>query len=219
MRGLILVSLLAFTWPSAVAQRGFSGGHAGAHLASHHGGHHRGWGAYPLGPLYWDSLFSDDSMDSAYPPLAPPVAVVQPPAAQPETAAAPWGAKEVQPLLIELRGGRYVRIRGDESSILEDTGQEPDLDVSGARATEPSRPSAPLPSTILVFRDGSREQITDYTIADGVLYAQSNYYTEGSWNKLIALSSLDLSETVNENRARGVRFQVPAAPNQVIVGP
>ncbi len=84
---------------------------------------------------------------------------------------------------------------------------------------EPARASAPPPSTVLVFRDGSRERITDYTIADGILYAQADYYTEGSWNKPIALSSLDLTATVNENRARGVQFQIPAAPNQVIVGP
>jgi hypothetical protein len=210
---------MACVGSSGMAQRGSSGGHFGAgsggHFASHRGGHYRGWGAYPLGSLYWDSLFSDDSFDSESPPLAPPVVVVQPPAAQPETA--PRFAREVEPLLIELRGGRYVRVRGDESSVSGNTDQQLDLDPS--RTTEPSQPSAPPPSTVLVFRDGSREQITDYTIAAGVLYAQSDYYTEGSWNKPIALSSLDLTATVNENRARGVRFQVPAAPNQVIVGP
>jgi hypothetical protein len=217
MRSLILVSLLAFAWTSAMAQRGFSGAHFGARssgrFASHRGGHSRGWGAYPLGPLYWDSLFTDDSLDSENPPLAPPVVVVQSPAAQPQTA--PRFAQEVQPLLIELRGGRYVRISGDGSSNSETSDQQLDLDASHAA----SQPSAPPASTVLVFRDGSRDQITNYTIADGVLYAQSNYYTDGSWNKPIALSSLDLTATVNANRDRGVRFQVPAAPNQVIVGP
>jgi hypothetical protein len=223
VRRLILIALMACVGSAGMAQRGFSGGHAGAHFgghfASHHRGHSRGWGAYPLGPLYWDSLFSDDSLDSAYAPLAPPVVVVPPPAAaQPEMAtSAPRDAESVQPLLIELRNGRYVRVRGDESSISENTDQQVDLNTS--RTMEPSRPSAPPPSTILIFRDGTRQQITDYTIANGVLYAEANYYTEGSWNKPIALSSLNLAATVNENRARGVPFQVPAAPNQVIVGP
>jgi hypothetical protein len=207
-----------------MAQRGFSGGHAGAHFgghfASHHGGHYRGWA--PLGPLYWDSLFSGfsdyDSFDSEYPPLAPPVVVVQPPAAQSQAAAsAPQDAGPVQPLLIELRNGRYVRVRGDESSISENADQQ--LEAVASLDREPSRPSAPPPSTVLIFRDGSREQITNYTIAAGVLYAQADYYTEGSWNKTIPLSWLDLTATVNENRTRGVQFRVPTGPNQVIVGP
>jgi hypothetical protein len=217
VRRLILVPLLAVACASAMAQRDFSAGHFGARpsgrFASHRGGHSRGRGAYPLGPLYWDSLFSDDSLDSENPPLAPPVVVVQSPAAQSETA--PWFGQEVHPLLIELRGGRYVRISGDESSNSETS--DPQLESDASHAASP--PSAPPASTVLIFRDGRREQITNYTIAAGVLYAQSNYYTEGSWNKPIALSSLDLSATMNENRARGVRFQVPGAPNQVIVGP
>ena len=220
MRRLILIALVACVASSGTAQRSFSGGHFGSRFgrrfASQRGGHYRGWGAYPLGSLYWDALFSDDSFDAENPPLAPPVIVVEQPAAQPRASSAPQDAERVQPLLIELRGGRYVRISGDGSSISENAGQQLDLDAS--RAMEPARPSAP-PSTVLVFRDGSRERITDYTIADGILYAQADYYTEGSWNKPIALSSLDLTATVNENRARGVQFQIPAAPNQVIVGP
>ena len=71
----------------------------------------------------------------------------------------------------------------------------------------------------LVFRDGHREQVFDYTIADGVLYAHADYFTTGSWNRKIELSSLNLSETVKSNQSQGVRFQLPSAPNEVIVGP
>lgn len=217
MRRLILIPLLAFACTSALTQRAPAGGHFGGHFASHHGGRYNGWGAYPLGALYWDSLFSDDSVESEYPPLAPRVIVVQPPAAA-QVATPPQDAEPAQPLLIELRGGHYVRIREDESSISDKTDQSAS-DGSQTFPMQSSRPSAPPPSTILVFRDGSREQISDYTIADGILYAQADYYTEGSWNQPIPLFSLDLNATVNENRARGVQFQVPAAPNQVIVGP
>jgi hypothetical protein len=219
VRRLILIPLLALACTSAVAQRGFGGAHFGARFggrfASQPSGHYRGWGAYPVGPVYWDSLFSADSAE--YLALAPPVVVIQQPAAQPQTAAPePEAAQPAQPLLIELRGGRYVQISGNEDSP-SNTDQQSASHPSAFVAAQP--PSAPPPSTILVFRDGSRKQISEYTIADGVLYAQANYYTEGSWNKPIALSSLDLRATVDENRARGVRFQIPAAPNQVIVGP
>lgn len=228
MRRLILIPMLAFVCASAVAQRGFPGAHFGAHFgprsASHHNGHSRGGVAYPLGPLYWDSLFFDDYLDFDYPASSPSVLVIQQPtlpqAGNPEPQANPPAPS----LLIELRGGRYVRIREDESSFSENTDpQNTDRQsVSDGSQSYPlgaSHPSAPPPSTLLVFRDGSREQISDYTIADGVLYAQANYFTEGLWNKPIVLSSLDLSATITENRARGLQFRIPAAPNQVIVGP
>jgi hypothetical protein len=85
--------------------------------------------------------------------------------------------------------------------------------------------AAPAPSAperapaVLVFRDGHREEVTEYTIADGVLYARGNYYRDGSWNKRIELSSLDLHETIQSNQSRGVGFQLPNSPNEVIVGP
>lgn len=217
MRRLILIPLLAFACTSALTQRGPGGGHFGgrfgAGLTSHP---YRARNGYSLGSLYWDFPFFDDSAEYSTP--ATPVVVIQQPAAAP-AATTPPDAAPLQPLLIELRGGHYVRISGDESSISDKTDQQPILEGSQTYPTQPSRPSAPPLSTILVFRDGSREQISDYTIADGILYAQADYYTEGSWNQPIPLFSLDLNATVNENRARGVRFQVPAAPNQVIVGP
>jgi len=214
---LILVSLLALSCSAAMAQRGFSGGHVGGRVSGRFGSQHGGrYSGYPLGLPYWDSIFSDDYTE--YPPAVPPVVVIQPPAAADAGtgASAPQRAG-AQPLLIELRGGRYVRIIGEEQSSGESADAKPAMyevrpGVASRAATEP-------PSTLLVFRNGNREEITDYTIADGVLYAQANYYTDGSWNKRIPLSSLDLAATVDENRGRGVLFQIPASPNQVIVGP
>lgn len=220
MRSLVLIPLLAFACISAMAQRGFSGAHVGTrfggHLASQRGGPSRGWDRYSLLPLYWGFPFVDDSAEYSAP--APPVVVIQPPAAT-QPATAPPDTAPIQPLLIELRGGRYVRIGVDQSPISDKTDQQSPPDDSQPYSMQPWRPTVPPPTTILVFRDGSREQIADYTISGSILYAQANYYTDGSWNRPIALSSLDLPATVNENRARGVQFQVPSAPNQVIVGP
>lgn len=218
MRRLILIPMLALICASGVAQRSFPGAHFGGRFAPHHGGHYRGWSGYPLGPLYWDSLFSDDSLDSESSP--PSVIVIQQPAAPEKMAYAPEASRPSPSLLIEFRDGRYVQVEGPGTPRPETPTSAPHWIFSQAYTSEVSHASsAPLPSTLLVFRDGSREQISNYTIADGVLYACANYYTEGSWNQSIALSSLDLSATVTENRARGVQFQIPAAPNQVIVGP
>ena len=81
-------------------------------------------------------------------------------------------------------------------------------------ATTPEPPPA-----ILIFRDGHREETSAYTISNGVLYTGSDFYTNGSWTRKIELSSLDLPETLKSNQSRGVRFQLPSFPNEVIVRP
>lgn len=58
-----------------------------------------------------------------------------------------------------------------------------------------------------------------WRIADGILYAASDYYRSGTWNQKIALSSLFLPETIAANQQRGVQFRLPTAANEVIVGP
>jgi hypothetical protein len=221
MRKLIFIPLLALICAPAIAQRGFSG----AHIGSHFGGRFsspRGsqyFPGYTSLPLFWDSFYPDGLLDSGYPVAAvPSFIVIQQPSPQ---AAVPVHQPE-QPLLIELRGGRYVRV--DDRQSNDQQGSDPqNTGVPLPRSDEnvPPVSTVPTPSlpTVLVFRDGSRQQISGYMMADGVLYAQTNYYTDGSWNKKIPLSSLDLSLTARENHARGVPFQLPAAPNQVIVGP
>jgi hypothetical protein len=72
---------------------------------------------------------------------------------------------------------------------------------------------------VLVFRDGHREEVSAYTITGGAIYAPADFYRDGSWNRKIELSSLDLPETLKSNYSRGLRFQLPRAPNEVIVGP
>ena len=93
--------------------------------------------------------------------------------------------------------------------------------TSASQSTAAIRGVAPpvIASALLVFRDGHREEVSDYTIAQGILHASSDYYTNGSWNKKIELSSLNLPETIKSNQSRGLRFQLPSAPNEVVVGP
>jgi hypothetical protein len=68
----------------------------------------------------------------------------------------------------------------------------------------------------VIYRDGHREEIAGYTIADGIIYLHGNDWQSGYWTKRIALSALDPLATMRANRQRGVQFMLPSAPNVVI---
>ncbi len=174
-------------------------------------------------PLYSDSLYSDALYSTGYPLSAqPPIIVMQAPApdAKPEVSPTPS-----QPLMIELQGDRYVRVSGEESSTAEMRTIEPQTSAArqstavNANSKLADRRPAELAPVELVFRDGHREEVSDYTIADGVLYARGDYYRDGTWNRKIELKSLNMSETIQSNDARGVRLQLPTSPNEVITRP
>ena len=80
-------------------------------------------------------------------------------------------------------------------------------------------PARDLPAAVLIFRDGHSEEVHDYTIADGFLYARGDYYIDGYWNKKIDLATLDLPRTLQDNAARKVKFILPSSPNEVITRP
>jgi hypothetical protein len=223
MRPLLLIALLALLTPCASAQRMVS---AAPHFASgfHRGGHPRAF-FYPLG--FSDPFFSDYLSSTGYPvPSQPPVVIMQSaPAPAPEPDHFPSPA---QPLMIELQGDRYVRVSDPETSGAEmiepaQIGQRQE-DAASQRRPSGSAVAAmdakELAPVVLVFRDGHREAASDYTIADGILYTSGDpYSTGGSWNRKIELSSLNLPETIASNKSSGVPFQLPTAPNEVIVRP
>jgi hypothetical protein len=93
--------------------------------------------------------------------------------------------------------------------------QEPPV----APAVATSSPAPNLAPALLVFRDGHSEEVRDYTIAEGFLYVRGDYYTDGYWNKRIALSSLDVPQTMQANASRNVNFILPSSPNEVITRP
>ena len=223
MRKLALIAMIAglvsSLVPSLAAQRmGGAAPHFGGHFSSYSspgfGSQYSPFGsrsfAYPI-PFFTDSLYSDAVYPIAYGPVQPLVVVMQaPPAPDP----AP--ARPSEPLLIELQGDRYVRISGEGASGAQMIDQE---GASTATANAPPASAAREATAILLFRDGRTEEVSDYTITDGVLYVRGNYYIDGSWSRKIALSSLNLPETIGANRTRGVKFQLPTFPNEVIVGP
>ena len=213
MKLLTLAALLTALAPFATAQKMSQGA----------GFHHPPYSPAILyyDPFYSDAFYHEQSRSTSQ----PPVILLQspPPPPVPERPSPPS-----QPLMIELQGGRYVRISGEDTSTAEMKQIEmtiPNRTPVSRRPgthsiiTAPSLAPQQLPPAVLVFRDGRREEVSDYTIADGILYTHANYYTDASWNKKIALSSLNLPGTIDANQSRGIKFQLPTAPNEVIVRP
>jgi hypothetical protein len=151
---------------------------------------------------------------------APPsVIVVQAPAPIPVIKSE--DPKSSAPLLIEWQGDRYVRRTPAAANARTD---QPDYVADAKPAgttvvTNPVAKQAEQMPTTFIFRDGHREQSSDYSIISGVIYARLNYWTTGQWSKQIRLSDLDLPATFKANQDLGMQFRIPAAPNEVVTRP
>ncbi len=170
-----------------------------------------GFLGYPFSDYDYDSIdpYLAGNSDNSYESAAPQVVVVQPASA----GVAPRPTRPA-PLLIEWQGDRYVRFGG--AAVKGDGGAaHPDYAAPVATRSVVAPPKD-LPTTVLVYRDGHREEIPDYAIADGVIYVRGSDWQNGVWTKSIPLSSLDASATVQANQQRGARFMLPSAPNVVI---
>jgi hypothetical protein len=133
----------------------------------------------------------------------------------------------LKPLLIEWQGDRYVRFGGAEETEGSGTSTHPDY-AEPTITKPPAKPpmsatqkerreaQAELPPAVLVYRDGHREEIPDYAIADGVIYVRGDNWQNGYWTKRIPLSALDPAATMQANQQRGAKFMLPSAPNVVI---
>jgi hypothetical protein len=124
--------------------------------------------------------------------------------------------------MLELQNGRYVRISSTAANgeVLPSYNRAQAGNIKPEKLTHrKSTPAQNLPPALLVFRDGHTEEVRDYTIADGVLYARGDYYTDGYWTKKIELSALNVAETLQANTTRNVKFALPSSPNEVITRP
>lgn len=189
-----------------------------------------GFLGYPYSNYDYNSIdpYLAGNSDNSYESVAPQVVVVQPASA----GVAPRPTR-LAPLLIEWQGDRYVRFGGaavkaeDGGAAHPDyAGHYPESAVTG-RPTSPMQkqlaassprdiPPKDLPPTVLVYRDGHREEIPDYAIADGVIYIRGSDWQSGAWTKQIPLSALDAAATVQANQDRGAKFMLPSASNVVI---
>jgi hypothetical protein len=167
-----------------------------------------------LGDPFWGSDYASDEPYS-YADSGRQVILLQPPA-EPEPP-----QPRVQPLMIELQGDRYVRTGGFETA---DSGV-PQVSrslssTSSMSLRQVSANAAPvhLP-TVLVYRDGHREDVSGYAIIHNVIYARGDYYQDGYWTKNIQLSLLNIPATLKANQDNGVKFILPASPNEVVTRP
>jgi hypothetical protein len=196
--------------PMAAAQRrgarsGFAHGQGFSRGAR---ANHRGYSAWPY--LYSDFYPDYETTQPYDEPGAPaPFVLMRPPADD-----APQTPKP-RPLLIEWRGDHYVRYGGVESQSGSLASAQADYSET-TTAHKSALPAASLPQPVLVYRDGRREEIADYTIADGVIYLRSEGWQSGDWTKRVPLSALDMNATLLANQQRGAKFLLPSAPNVVV---
>lgn len=61
------------------------------------------------------------------------------------------------------------------------------------------------------------EEVQKYMIQGGVLYTTSDYWTTGSWTRKIPLAELDIPASLKLNKERGTKFNLPSAPNEVVI--
>jgi hypothetical protein len=191
-----------------------------------------GYASLPF-PFFGDSFDPDDIYSTGYPVASqPPPYLLQAlsqmtgPAVNNIGQAMPSPnlnePSSSQPLMIELQNGRYVRVNAtvaNGDTLAADQSPSRARSIQSLSPMDPAPQAQPLPPAVLIFRDGHREEVRDYTIADGILYARGDYYTDGYWNKKINLATLNLPETMQANADRSVNFVLPSSPNEVITRP
>jgi hypothetical protein len=178
------------------------------------------YGGYGYLPGYYPYGYPDGYEQEAPPPEAPPgpVIVAYPP--QPPPPPAP----PVESLLLEYKNGQWVRVpTGAQTpagplTAQPDSAQAPSARPNVATGQESNQPPAVLPNTVLVFRDGHKEEVNKYVIEGNSVYASTEYWSTGSWTKKIPLSELNVPATLKLNQERGVKFKLPSGPNEVVVG-
>ncbi len=139
-----------------------------------------------------------------------PVVYVQAPAAAPAPAPPPRQEPAPSAALLELQGNQWVKVTSFTMG---------NSAVATQGAPTASMPAKEPPPAILVYRDGHTEEVSSYSIIGTTLYTKSDYWTSGAWSRKIQITDLDVPATIKQNRNRGVNFDLPSGPNEVILRP
>lgn len=83
----------------------------------------------------------------------------------------------------------------------------PDNTPAPAQAPSSAPPETPQPPTILVFKDGHKQEVTNYAIIGSNLFDLSS-----ARRQKIAIADLDLAATQKANEDQGIEFKLPAMP-------
>jgi hypothetical protein len=107
-------------------------------------------------------------------------------------------------------GGPTIDRRGPGTQTHSTPQPQPEQQDSRASVTPtpepPPQPVEDQPRTVLVFKDGHQQEISNYAIVGGTLYDLSD-----GRSRKVALAQLNLQATVKQNDSRGIDFEVPAA--------
>jgi hypothetical protein len=76
-----------------------------------------------------------------------------------------------------------------------------------APAQSPAPPETPQPPSVLVFKDGHKQEVTNYAIIGTNLFDLSS-----ARRQKIPIADLDLTATQKANEEQGIEFKLPAAP-------
>jgi len=149
--------------------------------------------AVPVGPMYggyygYDGYNGYDNV-GAEPDQVPPQ------------------AEAPTPTVIERRPTVVYLMPGGEAQT-QPAMPKPEQQAEAARPTAKTVASEsaaePEPRTVLVFKDGHKQEITNYAIQGDTLYNLS-----GNGPRKIALADLNLGETQKLNEDRGISFRLP----------
>ena len=108
-------------------------------------------------------------------------------------------------VLLELQGNQWVKVSSFATA-------------TPAKGT-PAEVVRELPPAVIVYRDGHSEELSSYSIIGSTLYAKADYLTTGAWTRKVQLADLDLPRTVKQNQERGLKFDLPSGPNEVVLRP
>ena len=107
--------------------------------------------------------------------------------------------------MLELQDDHRTRITnhgqwqtGGQSSQTE-SAPVPNLPSSTPRRIPAAEARSALPTAVLVFRDGHKEEIGKYLIVGATICASANYWSNGSWTRKIQIGELDLPATLKLN--------------------
>ena len=160
-------------------------------------GHHRFYPGYAYyAPPYF---YSDYEPYDEYVPEPPPS-----PEPTPQVKIEP----ALDPVLLELHGSQWVKVANFT---------EPSKSAAGVPAQQIS--TKPLPPAVLVFRDGHTEEVSSYSIIGQTIYAKADYWRTGKWTRSIQLAKLNIPATIEQNHARGLNFELPSSPDEIMLRP
>jgi hypothetical protein len=165
------------------------------------------------GFFYGDFPYGTSDYANSYPPE---IVVQEPMPAVPVTA--PVIAPKEEPVpsgaLLELQGNHWVKVSSFAMGTSEATSA-----TAGASRKQPITPVEELPATVIVFRDGRSEELSGYSIIGSTLYAKADYFSTGEWTRKIPLATIDIAATTKQNQDRGVKFDLPSGPNEIVLRP